>query len=137
MRGFRTLVAGLVLMGGPLILGHALQASADDASSMATARQNYSDFCARCHGADGKGNGPAAATLNPKPRDYTDCKSMAARSDAELFKVISEGGDAANMSPDMQPWGGTLSDEEIHGLVKFVRSFCKKPAAAAPAKKSD
>jgi len=65
--------------------------------------------------------------LNPKPRDYTDCKTMEAKSDDELFKVISEGGDAAGLSPDMQPWGGTLTDEEIHDLVRYVRSFCKKP----------
>lgn len=94
---------------------------------MERAHENYSDFCAKCHGDNGKGNGPSAATLNPKPRDYTDCKAMEGKTDAELFKVISEGGEAAGMSPDMQPWGGTLSDEEIHELVKFVRSFCKKP----------
>jgi hypothetical protein len=31
------------------------------------------------------------------------------------------------MSADMQPWGGTLSAEEIRDLLKFVRGFCKQP----------
>ena len=70
--------------------------------------------------------------LNPKPRDFADCQNMQKRSDDELFKVISEGGEAVKMSADMQPWGGTLSDAEIHGLVKFVRSFCKRAAPALP-----
>jgi cytochrome c oxidase cbb3-type subunit 3 len=100
--------------------------TADADASLKAAKENYTTFCAKCHGDDGKGNGPSAATLNPKPRDYTDCKTMGAKSDAELFKVISEGGDSVGMSPDMQPWGGTLTDDEIHDLVKYVRSFCKK-----------
>jgi mono/diheme cytochrome c family protein len=31
----------------------------------------YTQYCASCHGADGKGNGPAAAKLDPKPNDLT------------------------------------------------------------------
>lgn len=31
----------------------------------------YTQYCASCHGADGKGNGPAAAKLTPKPTDLT------------------------------------------------------------------
>lgn len=32
----------------------------------------YSTTCASCHGADGKGDGVAGATLNPKPRNFHD-----------------------------------------------------------------
>jgi len=31
----------------------------------------YTQYCASCRGADGKGNGPAAAKLDPKPTDLT------------------------------------------------------------------
>ena len=31
----------------------------------------YTNKCQMCHGADGKGNGPAAAAFNPKPEDFT------------------------------------------------------------------
>ncbi len=95
-------------------------------AEMDKAKENYQAYCRKCHGDTGKGDGPGAAMLNPKPRAFSDCDEMKKHSDDEMFKVISEGGDAAGMSADMQPWGGTLSDAEIRGLIKFVRSFCKK-----------
>jgi mono/diheme cytochrome c family protein len=125
MRGLPLLLCVSLITGALATVG--LARATEGETGMTGAHDNYEDFCAKCHGEDGKGNGPAAATLNPKPRDYTDCKTMAGKSDDELFKVISEGGEASGMSPDMQPWGGTISDEEIHELVKYVRSFCKKP----------
>ncbi len=99
--------------------------SAQDAD-MDKAKANYQHYCRKCHGDTGKGDGPGAAMLNPKPRDFADCANMQKHSDEEMLKVISEGGDAVGMSADMQPWGGTLSDAEIRGLIKFVRSFCAK-----------
>jgi cytochrome c oxidase cbb3-type subunit III len=135
MRAVQTLTFSAVFMMAAALPGaqRALAGEAD--TGMASARDNYQTFCAKCHGENGKGNGAAAATLNPKPRDYTDCKSMENRSDSELFKVVSEGGASIGMSADMQAWGGTLSDEEIHGLVTYVRSFCKQPAAGGAEQK--
>ncbi len=91
-----------------------------------TAASNYKDLCVKCHGPTGKGNGPEAKTLNPKPADYTDCKKMSAISDATLFKAIKSGGQSVGKSKDMPAWGEALSDQEIHDLVAYVRSFCKK-----------
>jgi mono/diheme cytochrome c family protein len=119
--GFATLVALAATL--PLIVA---RANADDAG-LKRARENYQSYCAKCHGEQGKGDGPGAAMLNPKPRDYTDCKVMQNKKDEELIKVITDGGEAAGLSPDMQPWGGTLSADEIRELVKFVRGFCKQP----------
>jgi mono/diheme cytochrome c family protein len=34
-------------------------------------RGSYVRYCGSCHGDDGKGNGPKAASLNPKPADLT------------------------------------------------------------------
>jgi mono/diheme cytochrome c family protein len=34
-------------------------------------RGSYVRYCGSCHGDDGKGNGPKAASLNPKPSDLT------------------------------------------------------------------
>jgi mono/diheme cytochrome c family protein len=91
------------------------------------ARENYQSYCVKCHGEQGKGDGPGSALLKPKPRDFADCANMLKRKDDELFKVISEGGESIGMSADMQEWGGTLSEAEIRELVKFVRTFCKQP----------
>jgi cytochrome c oxidase cbb3-type subunit III len=96
------------------------------ATDLAAAKQNYDTFCVKCHGANGKGDGPAAATLSTKPRDYTDCARMAKESDDKLFNVIKNGGKANGLSGDMQAWSSGFDDDEIHDLVAYVRTFCKK-----------
>jgi cytochrome c oxidase cbb3-type subunit 3 len=126
MKKRHSLAAALVLAGWLPLLG-STPVAADDAAA-AKPQENYGTYCKKCHGEHGKGDGPGAAMLKPKPRDFADCENMQKRSDDELFKVISEGGEAVGMSADMQPWGGTLSDDDIHALVKFVRSFCRQPA---------
>jgi mono/diheme cytochrome c family protein len=86
----------------------------------------FNDICAVCHGAGGKGDGPSASGLHPKPADFTDCKAMAADSDATLFKIIKEGGQSVGRSTVMPAWKDALSDEQIGALVKYIRGFCKK-----------
>ncbi len=83
--------------------------------------------CSACHGESGIGDGPAAVALNPKPRNYTDCAVMSKKSDAELFKVIKEGGAAAGLSPLMVAFGSQLSDKEIWDVIAFIRSIPNPP----------
>lgn len=87
--------------------------------------QKYQTFCSTCHGAAGDGNGPGAAALNPKPRNFTDAAWQASASDERIAKVIKEGGASVGLSPTMTPWGSALSAEEIDGMVKKVRAFKK------------
>ena len=86
----------------------------------------FRDLCSVCHGIDGKGDGPSAQGLEPKPADFTNCQAMAKDSDVVLFKIIKGGGQSIGRSTVMPAWGYSLSDEQIRELVKFVRSFCKK-----------
>ena len=83
--------------------------------------------CSACHGDSGKGDGPAAFALNPKPRNYIDCAVMSKKSDAELFKVIKEGGPAVGLSPLMAPFGSQLNDKEVWDVVAFIRSIPNPP----------
>ena len=109
-------MTGQGMMGGQM---YAAQATGKAAA-------NYSNFCTTCHGANGKGDGPAAAALNPKPKDFADCKTMAGISDEMAFKAIKGGGQSVGLSPMMPPWGGSLTDQAIKELVSYVRGFCKK-----------
>jgi mono/diheme cytochrome c family protein len=79
----------------------------------------YQDRCALCHGPEGKGEGPAAAALNPKPRNHTDGAYMNSRTDAQLLEVIRHG------KGGMPAWGGVLSETEIQAVLKHVRSLAK------------
>jgi mono/diheme cytochrome c family protein len=83
-------------------------------------------YCLPCHGEKGKGDGVAAAALNPKPRDFTDKQRMSTIPDWEVLKVIKEGGASVGLSPMMTPWGPLLqSDEKIQDVAAYVRSFAK------------
>jgi mono/diheme cytochrome c family protein len=47
--------------------------------------------------------------------------------DDYLFTVIKKGGMAVGKSPNMAPWGGALSDEQIRNVVAYVRSLANPP----------
>jgi mono/diheme cytochrome c family protein len=87
----------------------------------------FGTVCAACHGTDGSGNGPAAASLNPKPRNYTDAAWQASVTDDDLRKIILLGGQGVGKSA-MMPGNPNLKDkpEVIDGLVKIVRQFGAK-----------
>jgi len=61
---------GLLILLAP---GLALAQSKGDAKA---GKAKYDTLCVGCHGATGKGDGAAAAALNPKPGNFTDCKEM-------------------------------------------------------------
>jgi mono/diheme cytochrome c family protein len=94
-----------------------------DVASTNPVMSKYQQFCASCHGAKGAGKGPAAASLNPKPRNMTDVAWQESVDDAHIRKVINQGGSAVGLSPTMAPWGGVLNDQELDQMVELVRSF--------------
>ncbi len=68
-----------------------------DASAAATeASTLLATRCAACHGTSGKGDGPAAAGLNPKPRSFSDPEWQKSVTDDHIAKVIVEGGAAVS-----------------------------------------
>jgi mono/diheme cytochrome c family protein len=85
----------------------------------------YGRFCGNCHGARGGGDGPNAHFLPVPPTVHSDSAHMATRSDDELFDTIYAGGYVMNRSNRMPPFGGTLSREQIHGLVTYLRTLCR------------
>ena len=86
----------------------------------------FATVCATCHGSDGTGNGPAAETLKPKPRNYTDAAWQASVTDDDLRKTILKGGQGVGKSP-MMPGNPQLESqpEVLDGLVKIIRNFKK------------
>jgi mono/diheme cytochrome c family protein len=97
------------------------------ASAMDEAKQMFATVCATCHGIDGTGSGPAAANLNPKPRNYSDAAWQASVTDDDIRKIILQGGQAVGKSP-MMPAQAQLKDKPavVDGLVSIVRSFGPK-----------
>jgi cytochrome c oxidase cbb3-type subunit III len=83
----------------------------------------YAQYCTTCHGATGHGDGPLAATLNPKPANHSDRAFMAGLSDEHLYQVISKGGASVGKSPMMAPWGGVINDQGIKDLIAYLRQL--------------
>jgi mono/diheme cytochrome c family protein len=94
------------------------------ASVPISADQVFSTRCATCHGYSGRGDGPGARALNPKPRSYTDPSWQKSVTDAQIRKTIVEGGPAVGKSSLMAP-NADLADQPavLDGLVKIVRGF--------------
>ena len=84
----------------------------------------YRTYCSQCHGTDGTGNGINAPHLEVAPRNHTDRDEMITRTDEELFKAISEGGQSINKSVLMPNWGKTLSEAQIEDIVAYLRALC-------------
>ena len=84
---------------------------------------NWTKHCAACHGADGKGQTKAGKKADVK--DLTDAKYQATFTDEQMFKQIKEGMKDKNGKEKMKAFGGALSDDEIKGLVAFVRGVKK------------
>jgi mono/diheme cytochrome c family protein len=104
-----------------VVLGTALAAHAADAEQ---GKKLYGQFCASCHGQSGKGDGPAATALNPKPRDHTSKEYMSQMSDDDMLKVIKNGGASIGKSPLMPPWGASLKDDQIKDVIAYIRTLC-------------
>jgi cytochrome c553 len=88
--------------------------------------------CSTCHGMDGKGNGPAALTLNPKPRNYTDPAWQKSVTDDHIKEIIVKGGAALGKSPNMLA-NPDLADKPdvVEALMRKVRSFAPQAPAGA------
>lgn len=91
----------------------------------------FTTRCATCHGVDGKGTGPAAQALNPKPRDYSDAAWQKSVTDEQIAMTIVKGGAAMGKSPLMAA-NPDLEQQPVvvEGLVKMVRGFAKPSDSA-------
>ncbi|MBI3604067.1 MAG: cytochrome c [Nitrospirae bacterium] len=76
--------------------------------------------CVNCHGAGGRGDGPAGKMLTPPPADLTGPKTKA-KSDAEVLKTIREG----RAGTAMVGFKGQLSEQETSALLSYIRSLSK------------
>jgi mono/diheme cytochrome c family protein len=87
-------------------------------SKVAETKTLYITNCGPCHGDKGRGDGPAAPGLNPKPADHTSA-AVQAESDGAIFWKLSEG-----RSP-MPGYKKIFSEEQRWELVNYIRTLAK------------
>jgi mono/diheme cytochrome c family protein len=90
------------------------------AESIARGRQLFAKDCAVCHGAEGRGDGVAAAGLPQRPEDLGRIAPPPIFPDGVVAYRIING---VNMMPAFK---STLSENEIWDLLNFIRSLAKQ-----------
>ncbi len=79
----------------------------------------YERYCMACHGARGKGNGPAAKSLTPPPADLTSA-DVRGDPDEELLGIIRNG----KPRTAMQAWMGKgVSEQGYRDVLAYVRTL--------------
>ena len=91
------------------------------AEHIAAGKETYIETCGPCHGAGGKGDGPASVAFNPKPRDHTNGVYMDKLSNLHIFTVIRQGG--AQFGYPGMPAQPQLSEEKVKDVIAFVRTL--------------
>lgn len=112
-------VAGLARqLGADLLRAFPVPLAPTTIPDLQRGTQLYAENCSSCHGVTGRGDGPAAASLNPRPVNFTDRSRAKERSVFALEQVIAQGLDGTAM-----PSFGHLSAEDRWALAFKVGSF--------------
>ncbi len=96
-----------------------------DPPNLAAGSQIYAQSCAVCHGTGGKGDGPSAAVLNPKPFDLTIHSRL--HTEGELYWWVTNGIAGTGMTA----WQTQLTDLQRWQVVAFIRTL-GLPASTPP-----
>lgn len=125
----RTILLIAALSAGATALscgGKAEKAVTISPEAQAEAQAKFDVLCSTCHGKTGLGDGPNAAQLNPKPRNYTDKAWQDSVDDEYLAKFIVQGGAAMGKSVFMPPNPDLANKPEVvQGLIHIIRGFGK------------
>ena len=118
-----------------LLIGAALWATRATVAAQPRGKAVYDAHCVECHGAGGKGDGPSAAYLVPRPRDFTTGKykirsteSGSTPSDDDLTGSVRRG----LYGTAMPAWDRVLPDGDIADVVQYIKSLSPQFAAQPP-----
>jgi mono/diheme cytochrome c family protein len=126
----------------------ALPACVDRSEDPVTGAALYQRHCASCHGADGRGEGPVAATLRTPPTDLTRlAQASSGRFDETAVMMAIDGRrSVAEHGPrEMPVWGAVFQAEHVgeplaiygpvrdaRALADYLRGIQVEASAAAP-----
>lgn len=86
----------------------------------------YKEYCAQCHGFTGKGDGPAASGLEPKPAIHANIAFDQLPTEY-LYNMINHGGAAMGKSANMPYWGLTIGQQGVADVMAYLKATFKGP----------
>jgi len=98
------------------------RALAQDASLASKGKSLYLINCASCHGTDGRGDGPAAASINPKPRNYRTEQFKFGNDIVSIYNTLMKGSPGTSM-----PSFALLPPQELFAMAHYVRTMIPNP----------
>jgi mono/diheme cytochrome c family protein len=103
-------------------------------ASVDRGKELYKEYCAQCHGFTGKGDGPAASGLEPRPAIHANIPFEKLPMDY-LYNVVNYGGAAIGKSPNMPYWNLTIGQQGVADVIAYLKATFKgaPDLAAAPA----
>ncbi|KWE55083.1 c-type cytochrome [Burkholderia sp. MSMB2157WGS] len=90
----------------------------------------YTQHCAACHGADGRGEGPLAATLAHWPPTFAGTL-LARRLDGELFWRVRHGTQDAHGASTMPGFAATLGTQDTWAVLDYLKALAAGSGARA------
>jgi len=109
-------VIRIAVLGAALVLVCSGTACADNSEK---GKLLYASRCAFCHGASGKGDGPAGAALKPPPTDFTSADFWKRATPEHIADAIEHG----KPGTAMVAFKSGLTDEQLHDLVVYLQTF--------------
>ena len=96
----------------------------------------YKEYCSQCHGAEGKGDGPGASGLSPKPAVHANIPFEKLPMEY-LYNVITHGGRSVGKSPSMPYWGLTIGQQGVADVIAFLKATFKGGAEVTKSSTGD
>jgi mono/diheme cytochrome c family protein len=92
-----------------------------NAGNVEAGKKLYGQYCALCHGANGRGDGEAGKALVPPPSNIANAVRMPVATDGFLYWTIAEGGTPVKSA--MPPFKTALKEDEIWKVIIYLRTL--------------
>jgi mono/diheme cytochrome c family protein len=136
--GLRALIGYLMTLGVPDFQYYEPWTSPEfGQASVTRGKVLYKEYCSQCHGATGKGDGPAASGLSPKPAVHVNIPFEKLPMEY-LYNVIAHGGRSVGKSTSMPYWDLTIGQQGVADVIAYLqKTFTGTPEMASTSPKGD